>query len=301
MNKIAVGIDIGGTSIKIGLFDRNLELIQRCETIASNDLASGDALVEQCVASITAGLKELQTEIDRVAGIGIGSPGPLDYKTGIILNTPNIRILQDYPLGEGMQQASGCPVWVDNDANVYVLGEARRGAGRGYPIVLGVTLGTGFGWGIVFDGKVYHGATGTAAEYGLSVWREEGYSWEEEISIRGLMRKFQHLGGNADDPAEVHQLASEGDKIALAAWSEYGRMLGLALSHGVNLLDPHVVVVGGAMAGAWVYFSHAMIEALHRNIFELPRTTMKVLPSELGGLAALYGAASQVEFEEASG
>ena len=301
MTEFAIGIDIGGTSIKVGLFDRDLELIQRCETIASNDLASGDELVERSLASIKAGLGELQAGMEQIAGIGIGSPGPLDYRTGIILNTPNIRILQDYRLGEGMQRASGCPVWVDNDANVYVLGEARRGAGQGYPIVLGVTLGTGFGWGIVFDGQVYHGATGTAAEYGLSVWREEGYSWEEEISIRGLMRKFQHLGGTADDPEEVHRLAGEGDKTALAAWSEYGRMLGLALSHGVNLLDPHVVVVGGAMAGAWEYFSPAMMEALHRNIFELPRETMKVAPSELGGLAALYGAASQVEFEEASG
>lgn len=299
MKALAVGIDIGGTSVKIGLFNQDLELIHRCETVASGDLASGDELVEQSVTSIAAGAKEINRGMEDVAGIGIGSPGPLDFKTGIVLNTPNIRILEKFALRDRMKEASGCPTWLDNDANVYVLGEARRGAGRGYPIVLGVTLGTGFGWGIVFDGRVYHGATGTAAEYGLAVWREEGHSWEEEISIRGLMRKFHDLGGKAESPEEVHQLAENGDKVALAAWSEYGRMLGLALSHGVNLLDPHVVVVGGAMAGAWEHFSPSMMEALHRNIFELPRATMKVAPSELGGLAALYGAASQVEFEKA--
>jgi glucokinase len=298
MEALAVGIDIGGTSVKIGLFDRSLELVHRCETLTSGELASGDELVDQSVKSITAGVAEIKGGMENVAGIGIGSPGPLDFKTGVVLNTPNIRILEKYPLRNRMNEVSGCPTWLDNDANVYVLGEARRGAGRDYPIVLGVTLGTGFGWGIVFDGRVYHGATGTAAEYGLSVWREEGHSWEEEVSIRGLMRKFHELGGKAESPEEVHQLAGDGDKVALAAWLEYGRMLGLALSHGVNLLDPHVVVVGGAMAGAWEHFSQSMVEALHRNIFELPRTTMKVVPSELGGLAALYGAASQVEFEE---
>jgi glucokinase len=298
MEALAVGIDIGGTSVKIGLFDRSLELVHRCETLASCELASGDELAEQSVASIGAGVAKMNGGMEDIAGIGIGSPGPLDFKTGVVLNTPNIQILMKYPLRDRMKEVSGCPAWLDNDANVYVLGEARRGAGRGYPIVLGVTLGTGFGWGIVFDGRVYHGATGTAAEYGLAVWREEGHSWEEEISIRGLMRKFRELGGKADSPEEVHQLAEDGDSVALAAWSEYGRMLGLALSHGVNLIDPHVVVVGGAMAGAWEHFSQSMMEALHRNIFELPRATMKVAPSELGGLAALYGAASQVEFEE---
>jgi glucokinase len=298
MEALAVGIDIGGTSVKIGLFNRDLELVHRCDTIASCELASGDELVEQSVESIGAGAAKMNGGIENIAGIGIGSPGPLDFKTGVVLNTPNIQILMKYPLRDRMKEVSGCPAWLDNDANVYVLGEARRGAGRGYPIVLGVTLGTGFGWGIVFDGRVYHGATGTAAEYGLAVWREEGHSWEEEISIRGLMRKFRELGGKADSPEEVHQLAEDGDSVALAAWSEYGRMLGLALSHGVNLIDPHVVVVGGAMAGAWEHFSQSMMEALHRNIFELPRATMKVAPSELGGLAALYGAASQVEFEE---
>ncbi|MFC1620415.1 ROK family protein [Candidatus Neomarinimicrobiota bacterium] len=299
MEALAVGIDIGGTSVKIGLFDRSLELVHRCETIASCELVSGDELVAQSLESVKAGAAKMKGGMEDIAGIGIGSPGPLDYNTGIILNTPNIRILRDYPLRDGMKQAAGCPVCVDNDANVYVLGEARRGAGRGYPIVLGVTLGTGFGWGIVFDGRVYHGATGTAAEYGLSVWREEGHTWEEEISIRGLMRKFRDLEGKAESPEEVHQLAGDGDKAALAAWTEYGRMLGLALSHGVNMLDPHVVVVGGAMAGAWEHFSQSMMEALHRNIFEPPRVNLKVVPSELGGLAALYGAASQVEFEGA--
>lgn len=294
MTKYAAGVDIGGTSIKTGLFDNRLELVQRCDTVYTASLPSGDAFVEQVLASIETGLSELGGGAADLAGIGIGCPGPLDIQRGMVIETPNTPILNDFALRDSMSRAAGVPVWLDNDANVFVLGEARRGAGKGYPYVVGVTLGTGFGWGIVLDGSVYHGATGTAAEYGLSVWREEGHTWEEDVSIRGLMRVYRSGGGVADSPEEVNRLAGEGDETALAAWREYGRVLGLALSHGVNLLDPHVVVVGGAMAGAWDHFSPAMLETLHKHIFTLPRENLKVVPSQLGGLAALYGAACQV-------
>ncbi|MFB0516130.1 MAG: ROK family protein [Candidatus Neomarinimicrobiota bacterium] len=294
MTRYAAGVDIGGTSIKTGLFDDHLELVQRCAAVPTSSLTSGDALVEQVLASIEAGMSELGDGPDSLAGIGIGSPGPLDIQRGTVIETPNMPILNGFALKPRMSVAAGVPVWLDNDANVFVLGEAHRGAGRGYPYVLGVTLGTGFGWGIVLNGKVFHGATGTAAEYGLSVWREEDHSWEEDVSIRGLLRTYRSLGGRADSPEEVSRLADEGDATALAAWREYGRVLGLSLSHGVNLLDPHIIVVGGAMAGAWEYFSPAMLESLQRHIFTLPRENLKVVPSQLGNLAALYGAASQV-------
>ena len=146
----------------------------------------------------------------------------------------------------------------------------------------------------MLNGGVYHGATGTAAEYGLSPWRKDGRTWEDDISIQGLLRLYHGQGGRAESPQAVAELAGNGDAIALNAWREYGQMLGFALSHGVNLIDPHVVVVGGAMARAWDYFSPTMLETLHRHIFALPRERLKVVPSQLGDLAALYGAASQI-------
>ncbi len=305
MTRFAAGVDIGGTSIKAGLFDASLELVHRCATVDTTSLSSGDELVELVLASIEAGISELDGGAAGLSvpdilsgtgltGIGIGCPGPLDINRGVIIETPNTPILNNFTLRDSMSRAAGVPAWLDNDANVFALGEARRGAGKGYPYVLGVTLGTGFGWGIVLNGRVYHGATGTAAEYGLAVWRDEDHSWEDDVSIRGLMRVYRDREGTADSPEEISRLAGEGDKAARAAWEEYGRVLGIALSHGVNLLDPHVVVVGGAMAGAWEHFSPAMLESLHRHIFTLPRENLKVMPSKLGGLAALYGAASQV-------
>ena len=294
MTRFAAGVDIGGTSIKTGLFNTRLELVHRCGTVDTATLSSGDELVERVLASIEAGLSELGEKLSDLAGIGIGSPGPLDLHQGIVIESPNTPILNGYSLKDGMSRVAEVPAWLDNDANLFVLGEAHQGAGKGYAYVLGVTLGTGFGWGIVFNGRVYHGATGTAAEYGPTVWREEGHTWENDISIRGLMRVYRDRGGVADSPEEVSRLAGEGDETARAAWQKYGRVLGISLSHGVNLLDPHVVVVGGAMAGAWDHFSPSMLESLRSHIFSLPRENLKVMPSKLGGLAALYGAASQV-------
>ncbi|MFC1543020.1 ROK family protein [Candidatus Neomarinimicrobiota bacterium] len=298
MSKIVVGIDIGGTSIKTGLFNTRLDLLHTCDAVPTASLSSGDALVGKVLTSIKAGITKLEGNQADLVGIGIGSPGPLDIQGGIVIESPNTPVLNGFSLRDRMRIKAGIPVWLDNDANVFVLGEAHRGAGKGYAIVLGVTLGTGYGWGIVINGSVFHGATGTAAEYGPSVWREEGHTWEDDVSIRGLMRAYEERGGKAESPEEVSRLASEGDETAKAAWSEYGRVLGISLSHGVNFLDPHVLVVGGAMAGAWEHFSSAMLDTLHRYIFTLPRENLKVVRSQLGGLAALYGAASQVRMAD---
>jgi glucokinase len=187
------------------------------------------------------------------------------------------------------------PVYLDNDANVFTLGEAVAGAAVGQPYVVGVTLGTGLGWGIVLNGQLFHGATGTAGEYGLSKFSENGITWEDLVSARGLMASFTSRGGKADTPKEVSQFAAQGDERALETWAEYGSAMGLAISHAVNLIDPHQVVIGGAMALAWDYFAPAMLKSLYANIFTLPREKLKVSPSLLGTEAALYGAASLVE------
>ena len=295
MSRYIVGVDIGGTFTGTALFDEALNLIHGCEVVKTTAMRSGDELIEHILGSVDAGLAQQNATRSDVAGMGIGAPGPLDLERGTVLDTPNVPILTQFPLKERMGQASGLPVLLDNDANVFTLGEAKQGAARGYPYVLGVTLGTGFGWGIVLNGGVYHGATGTAAEYGLSPWREEGRTWEDDISVQGLLSFYRGQGGRAESPQEVAKLAGKGDATALDAWHAYGQVLGLALCHGVNLIDPHIVVVGGAMARAWDYFSPTMLETLRRHIFDLPRERLKVVPSQLGELAALYGAACQIE------
>ncbi len=295
MSKLAVGMDIGGTAIQCGLFDHDLKLVSNCPVVESKSILNGDELIRATLAVIDETLAGKGLSRADLAGIGIGCPGPLDLMRGMVLETSNLSQLNGYPLRDQFKAVSGLPVWLDNDANVFTLGEARAGAGRGAPYVVGITLGTGLGFGVVLDGKTYHGATGTAAEYGLSAW-DNGLTWEDYISVRGLLRMFSDSGGDARTPKEVSELADQGDERARSAWREYGTVLGITMSHIVNMLDPHVVVVGGSMAQAWDYFAPAMLESLHANIFTLPRERMKVLQSQLGNEAAIIGAASQVAF-----
>jgi glucokinase len=212
----------------------------------------------------------------------------------MVVETPNIPFLSQFPVRQKLQDLLGCPVAIDNDANLFALGEAMAGAGKGVRFLLGVTLGTGFGWGIVLDGKVHHGATGTATEYGLAPVGSDGQTWEDTISARGVVSAYQALGGAADTPLEIAQAAEKGDPKARQAWEKYGHVLGLALSHGVGFFDPDVIVVGGAIAGAWEHFSPAMLEALYGHILDKPRAHLKILPAMLGADAQLYGAVSLV-------
>ncbi|MCH7575899.1 MAG: ROK family protein [Candidatus Marinimicrobia bacterium] len=287
-----IGVDIGGTSVNLGLFNERMELLGRGDALSMADTGSGDELVERLAGRIDALLASRALERGDLASVGLGCPGPLDSMKGVILETPNIPFLWRYPLSESMLAKLHCPVALDNDANLFALGEAIGGAGKGLDYVIGVTLGTGFGFGIVLNGRVYRGATGTAAEYGLTPWTEGGELWEDTVSASGVVKAYHRLGGKAATALQVYELAEDGDENAQAVWQRYGKVLGLSLVHVVNLLDPHMVVVGGEMAGAWSQFHAAMERSLKEYIFELPAAQLQVVPAKLGSDAPLLGAAA---------
>ena len=289
-----VGIDIGGTSVRIAFFNDQLEIVHRCRPIMMAAVQTGDGLVEAIRKSLADEAVLAGATYESIVAVGAGCPGPLDLDSGQVLETPNIPFLHHYPIREKLQDALGCPVGLDNDANVYALGEAMAGAGKGAPFLLAVTLGTGFGWGIVLDGKVHRGATGTAAEYGLATIGPGEETWEDTISARGLVNIYKSLGGVAESPLEIAKAAKKGDENALGAWNKFGRVLGLSLSHGVNFFDPDVIVIGGAIAGAWEHFAPSMMETLHGHIFDKPRAHLKTVLAALGDDAPLYGAVSLV-------
>ena len=162
---MTIGVDIGGTKVAAGLVSVTGEITHktRAPMVATGDAATGFAAVRAAVDAIFAEAPEAR---GAVKGIGICSPGPLDPKTGVVLNPPNVPCWRNFPLAEETERAFGVPARVDNDANAAGLAEALWGAGIGYTNVFYATLGTGIGTGIVFDKKIYHGRTGSAAEGG---------------------------------------------------------------------------------------------------------------------------------------
>ncbi|MCU0644607.1 MAG: ROK family protein, partial [bacterium] len=178
------------------------------------------------------------------AGIGIGSPGPLDLEKGIILEAPNLPTLHFFPLRKRLENYFQKPVKINNDGNCFVLGEAWFGAAQHASIVCGLTLGTGCGCGIVMNRKIFAGATGTAAEIWCAPYLDS--TVEEYGSAKSIRRIYKQLSGKDSEAKLIYDLASKGEKMALNAWSEFGFHVGKIVAVMVNILDPDVVVIGGS-------------------------------------------------------
>lgn len=292
MKRLAAGVDLGGTKIRAGIVDSDGNVRGEAVTTPTGAGEPPAVIVGNILRAIDAATESAGVSRGDLVGVGIGSPGPLDLDAGVVLEPRNLPTLHHFPLRRELAAAADLPVELNNDANVFVLGEACGGAGRGHSIVFGVTLGTGFGAGLVLDRRVFSGATGTAAE----VWcfRYGDGIIEDYVSGRGLKRIYTEITGDFLRPREIAAAAAGGNPAACEAFRQFGNHLGIALSYIVNVLDPGVVVVGGSVARDWAYFRDGLEETLRPNINSLPRERLRVLPAALGDLAPVVGAAGLV-------
>jgi len=288
--KIVVGIDFGGTKIRFGLVSEEGRILDETLTLPTESHRRGDEIVGTIIEGIECVVQNLDISIQQISGIGIGSPGPLDLKSGIILEPPNLPTLHNFPLKQTLENYFNLPVAINNDANCFVLGEACFGSAQNASIVSGVTLGTGFGCGIVMEGKIYTGATGTAAEVWCSPYADQNF--EEYGSARMIIRIYQQITDQELEAKQIFNLAEQEDQDAVATWSEFGVHLGRILAIITNLLDPDVIVIGGSVSHAWKFFINSLIENLHKNILQAPREHLKVVRAALGDNAGLLGAAA---------
>jgi len=284
-----IGIDLGGTKVSLGLVENNRIVGQQVRFLIT-ECADADDLIKHIQNSIEQILSANGAGWQNLELIGIGSPGPLDYKTGVILHTPNLTMLRNYALGPKLQELTGIPVLVNNDANCFTLGEQRAGSGRDLEYVLGVTLGTGFGLGFVYQDEIFNGATGTALEFAMTPYLDGVY--EDYISGRGIARIYQEITGINRKPVEVTTLAQNGEKAALETWHKFGYHLAQALIVLVMVLDPDIIVIGGSVAQGWDYFYRSLETNLRQGIHAGPAGHLKIARSQLGELAAIIGAAS---------
>jgi len=290
--KYAIGVDVGGTKTTAAVLSESGELIGDIYKGATHaDHSTSD--VEQNIAEpIQRALENAAVPIGDILGIGMGLPGPLDAKAGILLTPNNLPSLHHYPVRERMEKRFDLPVKIDNDANVFALGEAIFGQGRGSTVLIGLTLGTGFGCGIVINQKIFEGATGTAGEIWLSPYGDSMF--EEYISGRGLARIYEKYSGEKVIGPEIESRARLGQETAIQTWEKFGRHLGIIISHMVNFLDPDVVVIGGSISHAFDLFVSSLREALFKNINPRPAEHVAVFQSKLGEQAAMFGAAGLV-------
>ena len=299
-----LGVDVGGTKVAVGMVDRQGKILAQGRKTM---VAQGTA--EAALDAVTAAIDSiLSATKDNVSSIGICAPGPLDPKSGVVLNPPNLPCWRNFPLAEKISAKYGVAVKVDNDANAAALAETRWGAARGYRYVFYATIGTGIGTGIVFDGTIYHGKTGSAGEGGhVSIdYRGPvcgcGKHGCIEILAAGTAIGVRARAKLAADPArpsamrdladgKIASVTSElvgrayagGDSLAREVLTETAELLTVWLGNIVDLLDPDVLVMGGGVA--------AMLQPFFADIKNgLPRWCVNPFAAEIPLLLAHYGA-----------
>ncbi len=283
------GVDIGGTKVRIGLVDNNGELFPQQLTLRVADYSSGKDFARD-IAKV---IRSLATQAQGILlGVGLGCPGPLDARREVVLETPHLPFLHGFPLVAEVQRYFQVPVRMNNDANLFVLGEALYGAGKGLDPVYGMTLGTGFGHGFVWGGRILDGAHGAATEYGHAPYLEGTY--EDFVSAAGVSRLYQQLTGEYCAPVEISTRAAAGDEAARATWARFGEAVGTAIVHVMKMLDPAIVVIGGAMRGAFEWFAPRMEEVVRPTLWSSQRD-LTIVPASLGDGAPLIGAAALIQ------
>ncbi len=282
-----IGVDFGGTAIKMGRFTRD------GECLASLSLPTPQpATPEAVIPALVEGINQLNSE-QTCRAIGVGTPGPVDETAKISLVAINLSNWWNVPLAKELEKAIGLPTFLANDANCAGLGEAWLGAGRGYKNLILLTLGTGIGGAIIINGELFTGHRGAAGELGLITLRPDGPSCnsgnqgslEQYISIQAIRRR------TGKEPKELADLAELGDKFALDFWQEYGRDLGIGLTTLIYVLTPEVIILGGGISGAINYFLPSVLAEIEHRILFMSREDLKIIPAQLGNQAGAVGAA----------
>jgi glucokinase len=307
-----IGIDVGGTTIKSGVVNREGKILEQV-VVDARSKDGPQAAIDQLVFTVNKLLND--RDRSRCAGIGIGCPGVVGLDSDTVSYPPNFTDWHDVKLATEVKNKISLDVVVENDANVAALAEAMHGAGKDCKDFLFVIWGTGVGGGIINDHKIYRGPYGGAGEFGhMSINYDgppcncgnigciESYIGQRYLSqrTRELLQQFPDstiktmVDGNLEkiEPVIIAKAAEQGDKIAIQILEEAGTLLGYALASAMNILDLNVAVIGGGISAAPEFVYDAMKRALQSRILKPHRPYIRVLRATLGNSAGIIGAAS---------
>jgi glucokinase len=320
MPAFAIGVDLGGTNLRIAAVDEHGTLLQKT-TVGTQVVRGRDSVIGEMCEAIRATVAKFSSSM--LVGIGIGVPGIINMETGMLRESPNLPGWHDYPVRDEIEQRLGTKVILENDANSAALGEKWLGAARDYDDMLMLTLGTGVGGGIVLGGRVWHGMRGMAGEPGHITVEPDGPHCrcgnrgclEQFASATAVMRMAREAIAKGASPAlarafeesaefgskVVYQMAVQGDAAAQEIFRRAGWALGIGLAGLINLLNLPIYVIGGGVASAWEAFQPALLEEVRKRSFVYratapgessgPGKKTIITRALLGGDAGLVGAA----------
>ena len=284
MLDFSIGVDLGGTNLRIAAISAEGRMLEKI-TVDSNASAGRDHVIDAMCAAIR-NLSQKYKAGGSFLGAGIGVPGLVDLESGIMRKAANLPGWENYPARDEIERRLGMSVVLENDARVAALGEYWLGAGRGFSTMAVLTLGTGIGGGVVIDGKIWHGMSGMASEFGHITLEPEGRPCacgnrgcsEQYASASAIMRMAREAinGGLAPSLAKaaaspqfgaksIYDLAMAGDEQARQIFATFGRYLGILIANLVNVLNLEIYVIGGGVSSAWSAFTPIMFAEMRRR------------------------------------
>ena len=313
MRDYVIGIDVGGTNIKLGLFDSGMQLVSELKYLTDKD-ATANELMNYLAQQVQALVEKAGLALRDVKGVGAAFPSSVDFQRGVTLESINIVSLNDQPVREMLEKRLNLPVFVDNDANVATLAEHRFGAGRGYDNLIYATLATGIGGGLILNGQLFRGMHGLAGEIGhMFISDSTGYpcgcgvsGCVQSISSGIYMARYamdrikegeesrilDYAGTLANvDLVAVGRALQMNDPLALEVVNRGAEYLG-RMFHNLNqIFDINIFVYGGGVTNLGHRFTDRMVASYRHHSLIDQKFPAKFLPAELGERAGIIGAA----------
>lgn len=309
-NELAIGLDLGGTNIKGILIDGAGNV--HSKTDIATQAGDGPEAVARRMAEMISAFEEAAEKAGRKAiGVGIGIPGLPEQESGVVVFAPNLG-WKNVPLLKFLRAAVSLPVIMENDANAAALGEQWLGAGRGSANMIIITIGTGIGGGLVLDGKLYTGTSGSAGEIGHTVINPQGplcscgsrgclETYTSATAMIRMAREAVKQGKKTClaakekiDARDIVDAAIEGDSAAAEIVSFAAKYLGIGIANMINILNPDKVVIGGGVAGAGDILFDPLISSVRKWSLKAAADAVKIVPAQLGNTAGCIGAARLV-------
>ena len=312
MTKFAIGVDLGGTNLKLGAIDEKGTLLEKIEINAETQDGPSEVIKKIC-ANISK-LNERWGQTYKLSGIGAGIAGIMKLEEGRVITAPNLPGWEGFPVRSRIEEGIGRTFKLENDGNVAALGEKWMGAGRNSQHLAFMTLGTGIGGGLILDGQIWHGISGMAAELGhIKVYPEGNLCncgnygcLEAYASATAIVRGARHLiktkqaslkmkelfvSSKEVEAKDIYRLAKLGDSSSVELFSRMGTSLGIAIAGLIHIFDIDTFVLGGGAIPSWDVFEHSMFLEVETRSFVQRADPRNIYKSQLGSNAGIYGAA----------
>ena len=312
-----IGIDVGGTNVKIALVDDKGKIIYS-NSVPTYAQMGYEYTVNNIKQAIKDLMKETNTKPSDIQGIGFDFPGQVDYKTGVVKLAPNIPGWVNVPIAKMIEDEFHIPTRIDNDVRCAALGELKFGAGKGCENFVCITVGTGIGSGLVINGKLVRGAANAAGEIGhIKLQMQDGpicgcgdtgcleafasgpsiVAMAQEYLKSGKSTKFREMAGVDGEitPYIVAKAAEAGDPVAKRIFEKTGYYIGMGLVSVINLLNPEKVIIGGGVAEAGDLLLEPIRKTIKERAMVIAGSSVEIVPAELGNSAGVIGASMLVE------